>query len=74
MIFSQILKINSLLYKKALLNQKFKNQNKNILIVTHQPIIDIILKFFVGSANCSVVVNEQITEINIGKAWTKLKC
>jgi len=53
---------------------RYKNQNKNILIVTHQPIIDIILKFFVSSANCSVVVNEQITEINVGKAWTKHKC
>jgi broad specificity phosphatase PhoE len=53
---------------------RYKDKNKNILIVSHQPIIDVILKFFVSSANCSVVANAQITEINIGEAWTRLKC
>jgi len=52
---------------------RYKKKDKNILIVTHKIITNFIIKFFDLSANCSSLVNEQITEINIPDTWDGIR-
>ena len=47
-------------------------KHKNILIVTHKNIKNFIMKFFDLTTNCSSVIDEQITKINIPDTWEGL--
>ncbi len=51
---------------------RYKDKNKNILIVTHKNIKNFIMKFFDLTTNCSSVIDEQITKINIPDTWKGL--
>ena len=51
---------------------RYKDKNKNILIVTHKNIKNFIMKFFDLTINCSSVIDEQITKINIPDTWEGL--
>ena len=51
---------------------RYKSKSKNILIVTHKNIINFIMEFFDKSANCSIDLNEQITEITVYDSWRGL--
>lgn len=52
---------------------RYKSKSKNILIVTHKNIINFIMEFFDKSANCSIDLNEQITEITVYDSWRGLR-